>query len=433
MPLPLYYSSTGTPMCVHMDLVRFVYPDNPTKDRSKVEAAVKRLGKEVQHTTLRSREVQEFRAEHHIDYRLGSKVVVYCGAESISRLLIDLGFPAPKEFGPGLPRPTHLFEGSRSIPNVPTQPSNPGSQLVMLDFDGRSLTVLENVQGRKFVLARELEAVLGYAPGSLVTQVTNEWAAELKERDHFGYMTHSELTAAVQRQNQVKPDFGQRNMILYEHGVYQVFNKTDKKLGVRHRDWVSRELLPAIRQHGYYELPEARQIVQERPQAPIAQPLQVLHDTMKDWNGWTMQARYYKHFGAGNIDMHLRQELTNEAPLRAFKLDGKTPKTEPTGRARFDALNIAKQARQLGVGQHCDGPYIERVAADIGVHKYPWLTLEARGHKTGEVWDQDGLEVILHHLQASVLQQSTQLAPWQSTGAGQEFSLDQALDLSKEF
>lgn len=88
-----------------------------------------------------------------------------------------------------------------------------------LDFDV-PLTVLDDPQGRKFVLARDLEEVLGYKRTHLVCLISGKWSAEFHEGVHYGYASKGGLESAVRRAgNPESRGFGSRNMILYAAGV----------------------------------------------------------------------------------------------------------------------------------------------------------------------------------------------------------------------
>jgi prophage antirepressor-like protein len=416
-----------------MDLVRHLGPQDLDLDRARhqLEHVVRKLDPGTT-ILLKGRRILDFRRANKIATRLGSKVKVYRASsiEPIRKALAE--FDKRKQDAA-----KHLESQTEIAFPVPTpaEVSTPGDQLGPLAFEGRPLLVRKDATGRGAVLVRDLEDVLDYAPGSLVKLINSEWSTEFLEGDRYGYMSRAELEAAdrLAGRHSVTQNYGARNMVLYEHGVYQVAVKTEKDKGVAVRDWLTRDVMTELRRTGRYELPlqSAPAIAPAAPQ--LAPPLQVINEQIQHWDAWGVNANFRKDSkGAGHIDMHLWQVLTHEAPVRALKADGKTPKLRLEGRQRFNSQNIAKMARERGLGHHIDHLFIERLQLDLGIHAGNWVVYETRGVRVEEVTDQEGADLILDHLHQTNLQQGAREVPLDATGPA-EFSIDRANELAEQW
>lgn len=392
------------PCLVHMELVRHLqalHPHDGDAVRHKIERAARRL--KLASKALKGEALDAFKAENQVQHSLGRAAILY-PLVRIQELVREAGYPLPE--GLGLEASIALTPPPISTPVADPRTMGAVAQLLTLDFNGRRLTVIDGPSG-KCVVARELEEVLGYAEKSLVTQITRDWG-ELRDGDHYGYMTKAELQKAFAAESRVFLDFGQRNMVLYEHGVNQVAVKTEKELGTRVRDWLTRTVMPALNHTGQYTLREAPVQAQSiQPANPVAQ---IIGKTIDRWDNWSMEANYRTRMGRGRMQICLQQEVVSTVSARTVCLDG-SPKLEFEFKSRKSAEQIVKLARkQFGGLPQIDPGFIERLALQLGLHRDPWMLDRVEMGVTGEMWDTDGIEVMLDHIKHHSAQSSQEPA-----------------------
>ena len=111
------------------------------------------------------------------------------------------------------------------------------------------------IKNERVFLASQIMKQLGYAGG-----LTNLKLTELIDGDDMVKVEkkkHPEFLKQLHRMNLL----GQRAgsvIMLYESGVWKLLMQSKKQIGINTRNWLANEVLPSIRQKGYYDIKESQ-------------------------------------------------------------------------------------------------------------------------------------------------------------------------------
>jgi len=123
-------------------------------------------------------------------------------------------------------------------------PSNPGSN-PMFKFEGKSVRVVM-IEDKPWFVAADIRAALDMVRGGA----------------NFDFLREDEVCVLEKKGcNQITPLFtGRANRItlLSESGLYKFVLRSDKLVARRFQDWLTREVLPAIRKDGMYVMGEEK-------------------------------------------------------------------------------------------------------------------------------------------------------------------------------
>lgn len=109
------------------------------------------------------------------------------------------------------------------------------SEIVPFNFDGFQVRVIVDLEGNPWWVAADVAQVLGYSSA--------KDALRSHVRDH-----------QKGRQQLPTPGSGQHVLIVNEGGLYRLIMRSPKEEAERFQDWVTDEVLPAIRRTGSYSI-----------------------------------------------------------------------------------------------------------------------------------------------------------------------------------
>lgn len=147
-------------------------------------------------------------------------------------------------------------------------------------FDGHRLTTL-TIEGTPYWLAREVGEVLGYGDKgrALIEQISDEWASELMPERHYRKIVNGELAALKAIISDMPGvvrhviDGRARSVtLLSREGLNRVLILTGKPVGIRFRDWLDADVLPAIQETGGYSVAPEPPKVDATPPPPVIEP-----------------------------------------------------------------------------------------------------------------------------------------------------------------
>lgn len=160
---------------------------------------------------------------------------------------------APKKKG----RP----KGSKNKKNalVPVQTWN---------FEGHQLTSI-HYKGEQVWITKEVGRVLGYADdGQELVNSISKWFEDFDKNIDYIKLDGLQLAEFkrlfVDNGESPLSNKAQRIILLTESGLHLACIKSQKEIGRRLRQWISREVLPALRKEGSYTLPKHRKTLEEK-------------------------------------------------------------------------------------------------------------------------------------------------------------------------
>lgn len=150
---------------------------------------------------------------------------------------------------------------------APASPAATGKdrlQLITATFRGEARAFID-LNGQRCVPSPILGRLLGYRPPSeLTTLIRREWSAEIVERTDYVMLTGENLNdfktcAKIMGITHAVRDRTRALLVLFESGVNKVLLKTNRPDGLLVRDFLAREIMPAL---------SREQPVQPKHQAP---------------------------------------------------------------------------------------------------------------------------------------------------------------------
>lgn len=114
--------------------------------------------------------------------------------------------------------------------------------LSLFDFKGQSIRVFQDENGEPWWVATDVAKVLGYRDA--VNMVRN-----LRGHQAGTHILSTRSANGTEQTREVK--------IISEGGLYAAILKSRRKEATAFQDWITEEVIPAIRKHGGYLTPEA--------------------------------------------------------------------------------------------------------------------------------------------------------------------------------
>lgn len=99
-------------------------------------------------------------------------------------------------------------------------------------------------------------------------------ALEIGRSDNLlRHLYSDQKSVTPQRVRALMPDLHHRSVIISESGLYKLIMRSDKPEARKFQDWVTREVLPAIRKDGMYVAGEEKL----KTERPVAGEVEIIH------------------------------------------------------------------------------------------------------------------------------------------------------------